>query len=903
MNRNLILALLALSAAIIGVSLYLRPGDKEIALMELEDRNFKEAQQKFDTLQQQGDTSVNVVFPLSRIYQEQGDMKAAIAIMEKYVREHPKSYESLAYLGQLYQQSQMPDHYLRNLEERQKLRPSGELLHEMIFYYDLRGQFDKEAEALAALIQSPGYTPSEEEYYKAATYYAMQQQNDEALKLLREELKRKKFDVGDDTIDLALDLMMQPPRSDPDEVINVAETYAKKRKDMRTVTHLSSFFRDQNRPDFSLALIMPYEKMPDPQGEWLVEWANAKLMLGQEAEVMPVIMKRFREGSMPPALTEFLADNALKRKDYALLQQVVNKQDPEMMPPMLLMRIINASMVTGKKELLNPLAGHLSADYLRDHTMVAGMFDVARRQDFRLLDKVVSQPDSSMENDEKILLIEVYSHYGRQQQVFALLKSLPFGSMMTTYDPDYVASLYADMGEIRTGLDLVEKAMPRLNDVLRRRAEDIRGLLSVAAGDGDAVIVWMKKMHPVDTSLLTAYYFAQKYHRDAIGLMLAQEIYTRHPTNANRIELAQASVLGRQYDAALRLLGRSPLDDKEAVDTYFEALVGLVHQRGSAAAKGYDAFTASYLSRALNRPGNTDADRRQLAYTLLDAGIRDRASYLFAELAQNAPAKSPDVQAYIDSWPKPPTATNVAWLKARAMHARGDEQADWLEYLEDTGQRQAIIEVADATDELSDRGMDIYLNALGGGENKKQVAAFLTREFQKNLPLQRLHALVQLAIDEDLIDIAEGAIGKLLERAPDDSQSLRALATLYLERKRFAEAEPLLARYLKTQTGDAEMEYAYADILWRKKHYDEANNHYNQALNAINLKHRNDFDARSMLATIYFHKGDAEKSIQLFKELLSEKPEDKQLRADYVDVLLQTKRYAEAQSVLQGNNP
>ena len=77
--------------AILGLlaSILISPNANEIALMNLEDKHFDDAFSKYKKLLDEGDNSINVVIPLSKLYLQFGDVGSAVTLMEQFVEKNP----------------------------------------------------------------------------------------------------------------------------------------------------------------------------------------------------------------------------------------------------------------------------------------------------------------------------------------------------------------------------------------------------------------------------------------------------------------------------------------------------------------------------------------------------------------------------------------------------------------------------------------------------------------------------------------------------------------------------------------------------------------------------------------------------------------------------------------------
>ena len=173
-----------LPAAAVATGFYLAPSHQEIALMQMNDFNFDVAFKSFSALHKEGDSSINVLAPLVNLNIYYGDVDKAIALLESYIADHPRSLEARKKLADLYKSSERFDHYCAVLEEIQDLQPSAANLQKLVETYAFLGRTNDEMKALSRLIESDEYQPEEADYFKLASYYRVDHQPDKAINVI-----------------------------------------------------------------------------------------------------------------------------------------------------------------------------------------------------------------------------------------------------------------------------------------------------------------------------------------------------------------------------------------------------------------------------------------------------------------------------------------------------------------------------------------------------------------------------------------------------------------------------------------------------------------------------------------------------------------------------------------------
>ena len=81
-TKHIIALAVVLIASAVGVGLFLAPSHKEIALMHMDDQDFKTAINNFSSLHDAGDHTINVLAPLINLNVYYGDVDKSIEHVE-----------------------------------------------------------------------------------------------------------------------------------------------------------------------------------------------------------------------------------------------------------------------------------------------------------------------------------------------------------------------------------------------------------------------------------------------------------------------------------------------------------------------------------------------------------------------------------------------------------------------------------------------------------------------------------------------------------------------------------------------------------------------------------------------------------------------------------------------------
>lgn len=144
-------------------------------------------------------------------------------------------------------------------------------------------------------------------------------------------------------------------------------------------------------------------------------------------------------------------------------------------------------------------------------------------------------------------------------------------------------------------------------------------------------------------------------------------------------------------------------------------------------------------------------------------------------------------------------------------------------------------------------------------------------------------------------DIAEQAYRKVLNQNPQSSQAISGLIHLYIQEKKYTDAEPLLKSALARDPDSPALNAQYAALLG-------AEGRANEAVSVLENLRRfepKDSSIARMLADAYTDAGDYAQADTLYQDLLTATPNDPELESDRGQVLIREGKYAEALVLLQ----
>ncbi len=313
--------------------------------------------------------------------------------------------------------------------------------------------------------------------------------------------------------------------------------------------------------------------------------------------------------------------------------------------------------------------------------------------------------------------------------------------------------------------------------------------------------------------------------------------------------------------------------------------------------------TVAYLKKYGGQSGLTDKQRRTTAYELLLQGEKQPAEQLFVSLAATQPADSRDMQQLLFLWGPRPTANAIEWLANRARKAKPKERSAWIQLLVDkqaVSQAVSLMEFFGADRSPQQPIFDLYLRTIIEQGNRFKLRQTLQTAIKTETDSNKLAQLGLIAEQQQLSQLAGASYQKVIEQQPKSVAALAFLSRLYVARNNHEKAKPLLQRYLKVKEG-AEPHFWLAEIFDQDQLPKQANPHYEKSIALINSKNQPTLQELQIKATSLFKLNQQDKALALFDRLYQKNPNNSNIKADYVSLLMDLGQLTKAQSILEQN--
>lgn len=954
MKSYQIAAILMVVASLAG-GIALMPHDRELALMYLKDKDYETAREYYEKLIADNDFSISVVAPLTQLYLSFGDVDAAVALMERFVREHPENTEARERLGKYLQYAQRSEEFQINLEELVEMAPSQERLMELSNIYNFNAQFDRQIVVLKRVVEL--YPENPQNFLNLAQLQASRNLYDDTLATLTALKKHHPGKLDAAVVEFMVSLHLDTGK--PEAAVEEAVGWLNADPEPEVIVKLASLVHFRGYPAAALAILTPYADQSEESPELLQELTLVEIANGKLDQAWERLLALFENDDLPDLLYEQFIDLALAKQNLHLAMAGLRKTNPANLPPDLLSQLGEVAFEQGEISFVEELGTVLGEIFFNANPILAANLSLALDD----LPKAVywvsmAERDEDLSLHQKLRLAVVYTKINRDADALTLLATLADNPNTPDAALLDLALLYVKLKKADTGL----KRFEILKSVRAesRPVEEGWLFLAAAAGKDDRVIDWFHAQGEAvirPAFVKDLYYTAFDNRADVLALHLAERLHAKERTPQVRLMLANAlfrfksrkeEVLpiarslmpggpdveglyltalleARKKDPAIkgelgrfleRKLAQSTLAQKERenyvyiLSTQVGSEPALPHLKKLAEEQGGDwsfAYEAAlrdlgdketlmaFWKKRLASGKLTLQERRNIGFNFISEKEKGEAVEIYRSLADKAEAKSPDVNQFLFLLGPRPGNKTLSWMESRARKAQGIERASWITHLTNAGGLRRSVQLLKKNPPiLTDDPVlrDVYLDNLSLAKEKAALGEALDWEIPVETDPKRLRHMAALAEGQGLNQRAILAYKAVLKVKPDDLNALKRIGFVsYFEADRKG-VERFLGRYIRLTGGDWESRFYLAETLWFEKKKVTARGHFEAALHFLERKPKPlPHTLEVNRARILTRMNRTAEAIAAYEAMLKKRPEDKALQGDYAELLLTEKRY------------
>ena len=263
-----------------GLALVAR--ESELALIDLRDKEFDRALQRYEQRLAAGDLSVSVVIPLCQLYLQYGRIESAVALMERFVQENPANLDARRQLARYYQQSQRTEDYVRTLEQIVSAEPSRAILSELSDIYNFRGELTEQIRTLRTLTRL--YPGEPQDLLDLAGLQAANGRLADAAVTLEKLVASRPGSATLDTVQFLMSLLLDTGQSDKAD--RHARAWLARQPDGSVALGFASLLSAKGQSPKALALLTPYEAGADASVALLTELTQLEVVNGRQQHAL-----------------------------------------------------------------------------------------------------------------------------------------------------------------------------------------------------------------------------------------------------------------------------------------------------------------------------------------------------------------------------------------------------------------------------------------------------------------------------------------------------------------------------------------------------------------------------------------------------------------------------------------
>lgn len=894
LGRSFYITIFIMSMTAIFISILIIPNPKEVALMHMEDKYFEQAFSQYKKLFESGDKSIGVVMPLSKLYLQYGDINNAIMLMEKYIEINSHAVSARKQLGMFYQYAQRPDDYLRNLEQISKFDKNVAIFQELADIYNFRGDSEKQIAALEVVINKKNYKIDEKNMVDLAYLYSTRKSYDRARIILDRLLNETKYKVSIDTMELAVSLLID--NNEFDKALAISKEYLKQNYDVNYALIISSRFEQKKQPRMAFTILLPFREQLEKDNSLYEEFIVLQLSVGEEEKAYINMLKIFEKNKLPNSLKESFIELAIAKKDEATIKKILDKLEIKYVRSEILFGLAEITIRNKNKEMAIRIKNLIGKDVLKENPLLASGLELAIRGKEAIGELLLAQKMTKLTNREKLILVSIYDNIGNKELSADIMKDMPIMDALSIFSATDIADIYISIGQGEIGLKYLQTIRAKKTNKTRIDIVDIAWLmLASGMGKEEQVLSWLSKTKEVQLqSWKDAFFQAHKHGHYNLSLKLIEYVYKLDKSQDNIINYADALIRNNKFTSALEILYPIIQKTKEVDYYYLVSLMGFIKENGLEKAIKYEI----YIDIITSRKGLNNKEKQNYGFMLYQMGYKEKAQDIFFDLAKSAPADSEEVKQLVYMWEKKVPDYGIDWLTNRTQSAEDNSLHHWFSYLNYTGNSRKTVALARNRSFKDDKASDVYIEALQATKNTQKLKQVIKTELVKPIKYERKRKLSIMAMQENMPKEAQNAFRSLLDERPYDYEIRNNLALMCFYEAKYKEAKNLFDRYFLSNDGDYLSNYAYGEVLWFYKEKQKASKYFDRALKKYNQLVKKDKLAKFVAATILFRKEEIDKSLEIFKELIRNYPKDNDLRADYVNTLLQIGKFEEAEKVL-----
>ena len=530
----------AVGLAVVGLSLslFLVPGKREIALMQLRDKHFGDARSAYEAELAKGDLSPVIVAPLTQLYLQYGNVERAISLIEEFIDQNPEDLDALKRAGTLYHYGQRQDDYIRNLEDVGRKAPSEDTLRELSRAYNFKHEYDKQISALQALVQIDGSHASD--FVDLAYLQASQKQIQDALGTLGRLTTRHPAAIYSEVQELYVHLLVDAGQ--PQEAYEKASFWLETNRDLDLGFKFVDTLQFKGQPELALRLLALFEGQLESHNDLMSIWVHLQIRTGHPdtafRRLKSIYLRSGMQGPLQGNLVETLMHLALDARESTLATNAAVETGLENLHPELLVRLAETAYEEKRLDFVQLLLTELGSGFLSAQPVLGAEIAFHLGDTPAALEWITrAEREPQLDSRQRVMLAFLYRKMRRPDDSLRLLEQL--GDRVPDHVCSDLAQLYLELNRVEEGLSLFEQLRQSRGSA---QIDESWVQLAVAGGRQEAVSRWIEHLgRDLSPHLLERLYFLSvDREKPGLAVQCARLIYDENRNNKSRLWLGSA---------------------------------------------------------------------------------------------------------------------------------------------------------------------------------------------------------------------------------------------------------------------------------------------------------------------------------------------------------------------------
>ena len=739
MTRLFYYGTIILAVVGLGVSWLIFPGDDEVAFLQYKDKWYSKALVLYELQIEQGNYSAQVVSPLTDLYLKYGLIDKAVELMETFVKRNPNHVDALKKLGLFYQYAQRQNDYTRTLERVYDIEPDPEVLRKLSAIYNFNGNLDRQMTVLKKLTTQ--FQGSRQDHIDLAYLYASQQDYEAAVSTLDRFAKRKK-ESDPVIVELMINLLIDA--SQPQRAFKLASASIRQGNEGDALRYANRL-HSRNQHALAYQLLEPYQSKAEVNPAMLQTLVNLEIAQDKKGSAFNRLARLFDGDQLPVQQLGLFVTFLIERNDLRRMKKLVRSAPLDWVNRDQLWIIAILFEQGNDTASLQAMHSRLNPDMRSEYPVIDIKLTIATRADGAKAAAKTARQGPWLTDEQRLELARLYQTGKLQQEAREILSDVRSLENVERLNPYDISAIYISLDMAEKGLRLFDAQLRRepVNSDKRNVLEVNAIYLALVAGKAERVMYSLQQRRNRDAQqLIDLYYLAESIRNIRIMLETSRQLMSLKSNKEEdrflgfRIDALLAAKRHREALPLLRRLVRRNYSDW--IYVYADVLDKL----------GLKAEWAALWIGQSKRAGLERAEKRSIAFALLEKGYRSEARTIFIQLAENQGPDDPDVNQLVTLWETDKDSGGLDWLTDRIDQSEQGTQKQWFAMfhpLAITLKQQHRIEATVSRhphllDELT--SLDI-----AGGRKEIAYRRLVRRYEEQQLSPALVNSLLSLAVD------------------------------------------------------------------------------------------------------------------------------------------------------------